>query len=139
MAMLEFMPAIDLPCKYLIFKPLHEVDIYKEHPELIIFLTNPDQLSALVVLANYSRSNNHSVAITGGSACISICLYPFNESKAAEPRAVIVLTDITVRHYLEPDILSFTVPYKMYLQMEADATGSFLTKQPWKELQKRIC
>ncbi|MBN1374750.1 MAG: DUF169 domain-containing protein [Dehalococcoidia bacterium] len=138
-AMLEFIPAINLPYKYLLFKPLYQVDTQQETPALVIFLANPDQLSALVVLANYSRTNNHSVIITMGSACSSICLYPFNEIKAAEPRAVIGLTDITVRHYLEPDILSFTIPYNMYLQMEADAPGSFLMKRPWKELKKRIC
>ena len=136
--MLEFVPAIDLPYKYVVLKPLEKVEPLKETPELVIFLANPDQLSALIVLANYRRTNNHSVIVSMGSACSSICLYPFNENKTEEPRAVIGLTDITVRHYLDPDILSFTVPYKMFLQMEDDAPGSFLSKKPWRELKKRI-
>ncbi len=136
--MLECMPAIDLPYKYIVLKPLEKVEPSKETPELVIFLANPDQLSALIVLANYRRTNNHSVIVSMGSACSSICLYPFNENKTDEPRAVIGLTDITVRHYLDPEILSFTVPYKMFLQMEADVPGSFLSKRPWRELKKRI-
>jgi len=136
--MLEFVPAIDLPYKYVVLKPLEKVEPRTETPELVIFLANPDQLSALIVLANYSRTNNHSVIVSMGSACSSICLYPFNENMTEEPRAVIGLTDITVRHYLDPDILSFTVPYKMFLQMEADVPGSFLSKRPWRELKKRI-
>jgi uncharacterized protein (DUF169 family) len=136
--MLEFVPAIDLPYKYVVLKPLEKVEPRSETPELVIFLANPDQLSALIVLANYRRTNNHSVIVSMGSACSSICLYPFNENKTEEPRAVIGLTDITVRHYLDPDILSFTVPYKMFLQMEADVPGSFLSKRPWRELKKRI-
>jgi len=137
-SMIEFVPAMDLPYKYILLKPMDKVDATRERPELVIFLANPDQLSALIVLANYSRTNNHSVIVSMGSACSSICLYPFNESKNDKPRAIIGLTDITVRHYLDPDILSFTVPYKMFLQMEADVPGSFLAKRPWKELKKRI-
>ena len=136
--MIEFLPAIDLPYKYILLKPLDKVEPRKETPELVIFLANPDQLSALIVLANYSRTNNHSVIVSMGSACSSICLYPFNENKNDEPRAIIGLTDITARHHLDPDLLSFTVPYKMFLQMEADAPGSFLSKRPWRELKKRI-
>jgi uncharacterized protein (DUF169 family) len=136
--MLEFVPAIDLPYKYVVLKPLEKVEPLKEIPELVIFLANADQLSALIVLANYSRTNNHSVIVSMGSACSSICLYPFNENKSEEPRAIIGLTDITVRHYLDPDILSFTVPYKMFLQMETDVPGSFLEKRPWRALKKRI-
>jgi uncharacterized protein (DUF169 family) len=137
-SMLEFVPAIDLPYKYVILKPLEKVEPRQETPELVVFLANADQLSALIVLANYSRTNNHSVIVSMGSACSSICLYPFNENKSEEPRAIIGLTDITVRHYLDPDILSFTVPYKMFLQMETDVPGSFLQKRPWRELKKRI-
>lgn len=136
--MIESIPAIELPCRYLIFKPLDKIDLQSETPELIIFLANPDQLSALIIMANYSRNNNHSVAVSMGSGCSSICLYPFNESKQNEPKAVIGLTDITVRHFLDPDILSFTVPYSMFLKMESDVPGSFLMKGPWKELKKRI-
>jgi uncharacterized protein (DUF169 family) len=136
--MLEFVPAINLPYKYIVMKPLEQVKTGSERPELVIFLANPDQLSALIVLANYRRTNNHSVMVSMGSACSSICLYPFNENMNEEPRAVIGLTDITARHYLDPDILSFTVPYKMFLQMEADVPGSFLCKRPWQELKKRI-
>lgn len=136
--MIEFIPAIDLPFKYIILKPLQQLDPHKEMPELVVFLANPDQLSALIVLANYGRSNNHSVIVSMGSACSSICLYPFNEIPSDEPRAIIGLIDITARHYLDPDILSFTVPYKMFLQMEGDIPGSFLEKKPWRELKKRI-
>jgi uncharacterized protein (DUF169 family) len=137
-SMIDSVPALDIPFKYVVLKPLEKVDSCSETPRLIIFLANPDQLSALTMLANYSRSNNHSVIISMGSACSSICLYPFNEAKNGDPRAIIGLTDITARHYLDPDILSFTVPYGMFLQMEMDAPGSFLQKRPWLTLKERI-
>ncbi|MHB8086525.1 MAG: DUF169 domain-containing protein [Dehalococcoidia bacterium] len=137
-SMLDSVPALDIPFKYLILKPLEKVDPCSETPRLIIFLANPDQLSALTMLANYNRSNNHSVIVSMGSACSSICLYPFNEAENGSPRAIIGLTDITARHYLDPDILSFTVPYGMFLQMETDVPGSFLVKKPWLNLKERI-
>ena len=136
--MIESVPVIDLPYKYITFKPFDTIDASQETPRLVIALANADQLSALIVLANYGRTNNHSVIVSMGSACSSICLYPFNEINSEEPRAVIGLTDITTRHYLDADMLSFTVPYKMFTEMEADMPGSFLHKKPWKELRKRI-
>jgi len=137
-SMIEDVPARDMPFKYMVFKPLGSVNAEKEQPWLIIFLVNPDQLSALIVLANYSRSHNHNVIINMSSACSSICLYPLNECENGQLRAVVGLTDITVRHYLDPDLLSFTVPWSMFRQMEADAPGSFLDKKPWNKLRERI-
>jgi len=62
---------------------------------------------------------------------------PYAEGKSAEPRAVIGLTDISARRHVDKDILSFAVPFPMFLQMEENVEGSFLNKEVWKNLLER--
>ncbi len=134
----ECLPITDIPHKYVIFKPLAQVDTDKEKPVLITFCVNIDQLSALVVIANYYRTGNENVMIPQSSGCQSIFLIPYAESKKENPKAVIGLTDITVRPMLEPNILSFSVPYKMFIDMEENIAGSFLEKKQWQRIKNRL-
>ena len=48
------------------------------------------------------------------------------------------LTDITVRPMVEPDMLSFSVPYKMFIDMEENIRGSFLEKKSWARVRDRL-
>lgn len=134
----ECLPITDIPYKYVIFKPMSQVDTAKEIPEIIVFYVNNDQLSALTVLANYYRPGIENVFIPFGSGCQSVFLIPYAETKKENPRAVVGLTDITVRPMVEPDMLSFSVPYKMYLDMEKNIEGSFLEKHLWHRVAGRM-
>jgi len=136
--MIERVPITDLPFKYVIYKPLDKVNMARETPELIVFYANPDQLSALVVLANYGRLTNENVSVIMGSGCSTVCLYPYAESQKQTPKAVIGIMDISARPYIDPDLLAFTVPYKMFTEMESDIPGSFLEKKDWKKVWARI-
>jgi len=124
---------------YVVIKPLRDIQ-KDETPKVVSFLVNPDQLSALVVLANYARKGCDNVRIPFGAGCNCFGLYPFDEAGKENPRAVIGLTDISARFYINKplgrDILSFTVPFKMYEEMEADAPESFLTRLAWKTVAK---
>ncbi|MEN6431504.1 MAG: DUF169 domain-containing protein, partial [Smithella sp.] len=44
-------PFTEIPSTYVVFRPISDVDPTKEKPQTIIFFVNPDQLSALTVLA----------------------------------------------------------------------------------------
>ncbi len=134
----EELPRTCIPTKYVVVKPLDEVDAEKEKPELIVFFCNPDQLSALVVLANYGRSGTDNVVVPFGAGCHTVCLIPYSKTKEQNPKAVIGVTDITARPMVDPNILSFTMPYAMFLEMEADVPGSFLEKKDWKKVRERI-
>jgi len=132
------LPITDIPYEYVIFKPLSQVNAIKEKPELIIFYVNPNQLSALTVLANYYRPGYENVMIPFCSGCQSLFLLPYAESKKENPRAVVGLIDITVRPMVESDMLSFSVPYKMFLDMERNVEGSFLEKPLWRRVLEKI-
>jgi hypothetical protein len=62
-----------------------------------------------------------------------------DQGRAEMPKAVIGLTDITARKYLEKNKFSFSVPFKRFLEMEANIDESFLTKgKDWPEIAKRL-
>lgn len=133
----DSLPMVDVPTEYVVFKPLENLSD-GEVPRSVIFLVNPDQLSALVVLANYGRDTNQNVIAPFGAGCHSIGIMPYKEDELEQPRAIIGLTDLSVRKQFEKDILSFTVPYKMFLEMEGNVEGSFLEKETWQKVLERI-
>lgn len=132
----DSLPITDVPFEYIVFKPLNKL-LPGETPKVVAFLVNPDQLSALVVLANYARETNLNVVAPFGAGCHNVCIIPYREDDSGTPRAIIGLTDISVRKQVDKDILSFTVPYKMFLEMESNVEGSFLEREEWKKVRER--
>ena len=132
------LPITDIPYQYVIFKPLSQLDAAKEKPELIIFYVNTDQLSALTVLANYDKPGIENVIMPFSSGCQSVFLIPYAEAQKENPRAVVGLTDITVRPMVKADMLSFSVSYKRFLELEESVEGSFLNKHLWQRVLSRI-
>lgn len=126
---------------YLIIKPLSALRA-GETPKVVSFLVNPDQLSALVVLANYANADIDNVRIPFGAGCACFGIHPFAEAGKTHPRAVVGLTDISARFYLRKslgsDILSFTMPLRLYEEMEANAPDSFLNRFAWKSITGKM-
>jgi uncharacterized protein (DUF169 family) len=134
----EGMPIMKIPKRYVVFKPLADLDPEKEQPQTVVFLADPDQLSALVVLANYGRGDGMNVIIPFAAGCQQIGIFPYREAQSASPRAVIGLTDISarknIRKQLDRDLFTFAVPWGMFREMEENVEGSFLQKGAWKAL-----
>lgn len=131
----DSLPITDVPTDYVVFKPLEKV-ADDETPKLVIFFVNADQLSALVTLADYNRGANGSVAAPFGAACHSI-IFGYKEDEEENPRGIIGFFDISQRKRIDRETLSFTVPYKMFQEMEDNVEGSFLEMDMWKKLQER--
>lgn len=133
----DALPVREIPAKYVVFKPLERVAAGEE-PKTVVFLVNPDQLSALIVLANYGRETNDNVIAPMGAGCHQIGILPHREAESERPRAVIGLTDLSARKITNravgKDILSFSVPYAMFREMEENADGSFLHRDTWAEV-----
>ncbi len=134
--MIANMPMRDISENYVVFRPLTELQA-EEMPQVIVFFVNPDQLTALTVLASYGRDSQENVIAPFGSGCQQVGILAYKETEAENPRAVIGLTDITVRKLFDKDILSFTVPYKMYLEMESYVEDSFLKGREWQDILSR--
>jgi len=131
------LPLVDVPSRYVVFKPLSQVT-EGEKPEVVVFLVDPDRLSALVVLANYGREGNDNVVMPWGAGCQTIGIFAYREARSPHPRAVVGLTDLSARlqvaRQLRHDLMTFTVPLAMFEEMEANVPGSFLERDTWREL-----
>lgn len=137
-AFIDALPRVEIPKQFVIFTPLTTVNTAVERPEVVIFLVNPDQLTALVVLANYGRSTSDNVIVPAASGCQSIGILPYYEAKQERPRAVIGTLDVSARPFLPPDKLTFAIPWTMFLEMEEHVEGSFLQRKAWQQVRKRL-
>jgi hypothetical protein len=128
----------EIPATFVVFKPLENVDPSCDKPQTVIFFVDPDQLSALVVLANYGRGDNENVIIPYAAGCQTIGIYPYREAKSKKPRAVVGLTDISarvfVRKQLGPNLMTFAMPFVLFEEMEQNVEGSFLDCHTWQSL-----
>lgn len=134
-ALVREMPMTEVPAPYVVMKPLSQVDAACETPVSVTFLVDPDRLAALTVLANYDRPGCENVAVPYVAACQVVGLLAYREAEAEAPRCLIGLTDLSARKYLKgqhaADRLSFTVPFRRLLEMEANVAGSFLEGETW--------
>ncbi|MBT1077014.1 MULTISPECIES: DUF169 domain-containing protein [Geobacter] len=136
---LEDLPMTEIGSRYVLFKPLADMDSEREKPENVVFIVDADQLSALVILANYARKGMENVTIPYAAGCQTIGILPWREAKSENPRAVVGLTDVSARKYvrklLGAGYLSFAMPWKLFLEMESTVEGSFLERPTWLSLQ----
>jgi len=132
------LPIIDIPSRYVIFTPLEDVPAGGPRPEVVIFVVNPDQLSALVFLAGYGRGTLDNVRILSGAGCQNIGINAYREAHANPPRAVVGLTDISARlytaHTLGHQVMTFALPFVMFEELESNVEGSFLEREQWQSL-----
>ena len=132
------LPMMEIPARYVVMKPLGDVDFSRDNVRSITFLVNPDQLAALVVLANYDSPHNVNVIIPFTAGCQSIGICTFRENQREQPRAVVGLVDLSARKNLRrqfgKDVMSFSVTPEMFRRMEENVEGSFLERTTWKSL-----
>lgn len=132
------LPITEVPATYVVMKPLSLVDPDKEEPVSVTCLVNPDQLSALVVLANYDRPDLENVAVPWAAACQVVGIMAYAEAKKEKPRCLIGLTDLSARRYLKGqnvnNKMTFTIPFRRLQEMEENVAGSFLEGSTWADI-----
>jgi hypothetical protein len=137
---IALLPIMDIPARYVVMKPFRDVNFARDNVRSITFLVNADQLSALVVLANYDSEHNENVIIPFAAGCQSIGICTFRENEREHPRAVVGLVDLSARKNLRrqfgKDMLSLSVTPAMFQRMEKNVEGSFLQCETWKSLME---
>ena len=134
----ESLPITEVPAKYVVLKPLQEIQEETDNVQVVTFLVDADQLCALVVLANYGRHSFENVSIPFVAGCQAIALLPYAEALKEEPRAVVGLMDPSARKHLrrmlDRNLMSFSMPLALFREMENNVEDSFLFRNTWKAL-----
>ena len=117
---------------YVVIGPLQ--DDHYEDLKTVTFYVNPDQLSLLILGAEYNNASTEDTPVRApfGSGCGQIAAVL---GDGDIPQAVIGATDIAMREHVPPDILAFTVNKPMYRQLCQLGDDSFLYKSFWKRLR----
>lgn len=128
----------------------HRTVYQPEHPNMLIgplredqekflktitFFVNPDQLSALMLGAQYHSKPGDLPPVLApfGAGCMQL-LALFADLNA--PQAIIGATDIAMRQYLPPELLAFTVTKPMFKLLCDLDEESFLFRPFLKNLKK---
>ncbi len=134
----ENLPIMTIPKRYVVFKPLK--DVSSESPEVVIFWADPNQLSALVVLANMETPTEDRVIVPFAAGCQALGIIAYRESTKEKPRAIIGQIDISARKNVKSmmgdNLFTFITPWKLFVEMERNVKDSFLTRPTWRELIK---
>ena len=118
----------------IVFQDLDEAESQNKPIEVVVFLTDPARITALMQLAAFSKETpGPSVIMPTGHACQQIYAIPRAEGESDDPHAVLGMTDMYARRYIGKDQMSFAVPYKLYKRMVSDIDDSFLMKEKFIE------
>lgn len=121
---------------FVVFRPLSSVD-KNSPPDIISIFANPDQLSALVTMAGFNRGDAISTIVPFGAACHSIA-YAYREMAEERAKAVLGFFDISQRHSIPRELLSFTLPFSFFMEMDDSVDESCLTTEPWERISERF-
>lgn len=108
-----------------------EIDI-----AVINFWGSADMLSDMVTFANYDQPDNQNVIIPFASGCQSLWTIPLQEQDAGVPKGVVGCLDPSVRRWLPPGMLSFSLPAGRFLEMIENFRGSFLDREVFPDTSK---
>lgn len=98
-----------------------------DYLKTVTFYVNPDQLSVLVLGANYHMGADGPppVTVDFGSGCMEMLTLVHDKPY---PAAIIGATDMAMRNNLPPDRMAFTVNKPMLERLASIGPGSFLEK-----------
>jgi len=133
----EDLPIFDFQEKYCIIKPLKDLN-KNETPQSVIFTVNPIQLTALMTLAGAIKEGINETVTPQGAACQMIGAYVFKEAMSTDPRAVLGMIDLAarqnVRKILPDNVLTYAVPWKLFLELENEAEYGIFKSPLWLDL-----
>jgi uncharacterized protein (DUF169 family) len=136
----EYIQSLNLEPKsegFAIYKPLAEFT-KDEHPEVIIFFCNPDQISGLTFLTYFDNPLSSDRIVTMfSSSCASVAAIPLKMSRTGEMKAICGFHDISARARHSKNILSMAFTPKLFEEMVKNMKESFLYAEQWDKIRDR--
>jgi uncharacterized protein (DUF169 family) len=126
------------PATYCVFKPIEQFLQDAVKPEVVVFFASPDILAGLFTLTNYALEKTDAVYTPFGSGCSAILTHPLKEAEKEQPHAVLGMFDVSARPMVERDVLTFAMPYSIFLKLLENISDSFLQTESWKKVLHRI-
>jgi len=133
---IEQLPTVHAPGPKAVFKRwdrLEEMD----HPEVVIFFAEPNELSALFTMANFEESSPYTVKTPFCPGCSALTLFPMQEKFSQNPKPILGMLDVSTRPYVPQSTISFAVPFEKFERMVQNMDNSFLTHETWQKVQIR--
>lgn len=131
------LPHYDIPFRYVLFKPLSQVED-GDKVRTVIFPVTPVELAGLLTLTGSVIPGTDPVQVPQGADCNHIGSFPYAQGEAEQPRAVLGMTGVDGREamhtYFRDDVLTLALPWKLFRQMEQEAEDSVLQTPSWKKL-----
>ena len=91
-------------------------------------------------LVHFDTPDLERVRFPGVSSCQSIMQLPYQEINAEHPKAVVGSADLYARNetrkLIDADMLSFTVPWTLFQEMESNMEESILNRDMWRVFQQ---
>lgn len=106
--------------------------------DVVVTFCNADQLSAMIVLHGYDKTEYDRVIATTVSGCASMIRIPLNELKSDRPRAVITGTDLAQRKFMDEDLLAISITGPEFKKMLSYTDECFFHSPVWKPVRNRI-
>lgn len=130
---LDMIPVYGTKDDVVVMQPIDEAEDMKAPVETVVFLVGGLELSALVTMAGFIRDIDETVIRSSfGFTCEQIYAMPKQEGEKDTPRMVLGLTEFYTRRFVDDGLLTISMPYSMYREMDEKASESFLAQDQWK-------
>ena len=123
---------------YLNFLRIDKLETF-DKMEGLLFFARPDVLCGLTAWAFYDNNDGGAVTTPWSAGCGSVITMAVGENRRGGQRTFIGLTDISVRPFVAPDELGFTIPRSRFLTMQHTLGQCCLFGAPaWQKVKERL-
>ncbi len=127
----------EAPAPFCVFKQLSRFRP-QENPEVVIFFARAESICGLNQLATFVTNDFEAVQSPFGAGCANLVTWPLKYLERGQLKAVLGGWDPSDRRFLKPDEITFAVPWEMFQRFASRWRESFLTKQAWGTVRKKI-
>jgi hypothetical protein len=133
-AYLDKVPVYGSRDDIVVVQPVDEAEDMDAPIEVVSFLVDAIELSALVTLSSFDGLKGDSVIRSSFAlSCEQLFAMPRQEGDSKEPRMVLGMTEFFPRRFLDDGRVSVSMPYCLYKRMDENASKSFLNDDRWRQ------